>query len=193
MTKSRIAILASGSGTNAENLIRYFQNNERIVCALIISNNARAFVLERAKNLAVPAHFVSKDEFKSASTVMPLLEEHQISHIVLAGFLQLIPDYLINAYLNKIINIHPALLPKHGGKGMYGMKVHEAVKISGDRETGISIHLVNEHFDEGPIVFQAKCTVSSTDTPEQIAAKVHELEYEHYPEVIERWILDVEG
>ena len=193
MEKSRIAILASGNGTNAEAIIRYFQNHPRIEVGLVLSNNPKAFVLDRAKNLSVPAVTFTREDFKSETQFLPILRERQISHIVLAGFLWLIPEYLIHAFPDKIINIHPALLPKYGGKGMYGMKVHEAVKSAADKETGITIHLVNAHYDEGKILFQASCPVEETHSPGQIAECVHKLEHEHYPLVIERWIIDAEG
>jgi phosphoribosylglycinamide formyltransferase-1 len=188
MDKSRIAILASGNGTNAEAIIKYFRNHNSIEVSLVLSNNAAAYVIERAKNYSIPTRTFTKQEFREA-IVLDWLKEHSITHIVLAGFLWLIPDNLIKNFPNKIINIHPALLPKHGGKGMYGIKVHEAVKTAGDLETGITIHLVNEHYDEGKILFQARCKVETSFTSAQIAECVHQLEHEHYPKVIEQWIL----
>lgn len=188
MEKSRIAILASGNGTNAEEIIKYFHNHTSIEVVLVLSNNAQAFVLERANRNAIPSRVFSKAEFKEA-VVLEWLKEYKVTHIVLAGFLWLIPDNLIANFPDRIINIHPALLPKHGGKGMYGMKVHEAVRTSGDLETGITIHLVNEHYDEGEVLFQARCSVEKDFTAEDIARCVHQLEYEHYPKVIEKWIM----
>jgi phosphoribosylglycinamide formyltransferase-1 len=188
MTKHRIAILASGSGTNAEEIIKYFKGNEAVEVSLILTNNPQAFVIERAKKFNIPFGIFNKTEFKTAPGILSVLKENKITHIVLAGFLWLIPDYLIKTYPDKIINIHPALLPKFGGKGMYGGKVHEAVKAAAEKETGITIHLVNEHYDEGRILFQASCSIEETFTPEDIASCVHKLEYKHYPEVIKKWI-----
>lgn len=186
--KFRIAILASGSGSNAEELIKYFADHRLIKVELILSNNPSAFVLERAKKFNIESSVFTREEF---STKVPeWLLERGITHIVLAGFLWLIPSALLSAYPDKIINIHPALLPKFGGKGMYGMKVHESVKRSNETETGITIHLINEKYDEGPILYQGKCEVLATDTPDQIADKVHKLEYACYPKIIEKWILE---
>lgn len=192
MNKSRIAILASGNGTNAEEILKYFQNHPAIEVGLILTNNAQAFVIERAKNYGVAFKIFNKEEFKESKLVLNCLIDHGITHIILAGFLLLIPDYLIKQYPEKIINIHPALLPKYGGKGMYGMKVHQAVKASAENETGITIHLVNEHYDEGRVLFQAQCKIEQNMTAEQIADCVHTLEHTHYPVVIEKWILNGE-
>lgn len=180
----RIAILASGSGSNAEAITRYFQNSEKGKVALIASNKSNAYVLERAKQLEVPAVIFSKQELESGVLTQVLLEQ-KIDWVVLAGFLLKVPENLIRAFPNKIVNIHPALLPKFGGKGMYGMHVHEAVKAARETHTGITIHLVNEQYDEGKIIFQAAVEVTSEDTPESIASKVHELEYKYFPNVIE--------
>jgi phosphoribosylglycinamide formyltransferase-1 len=190
MSKSRIAILASGSGTNAEAIIKYFQGHPSITVSLVLSNNPNAAVLERAKKFGIPAKVFTKEEFKDSDVVVQWLKDYKITHVVLAGFLWLIPDNLLRAFPDRIINIHPALLPKHGGKGMYGLKVHEAVKQAGDIETGITIHFVNAHYDEGKILFQASCGVESHFTPQQIAKCVHQLEWEHYPKVIENWVLN---
>jgi phosphoribosylglycinamide formyltransferase-1 len=184
----RIAIFASGSGTNAEEITNYFKGHPFINVTLILSNNPKAGVLERARKLDIPAKVFTREEF-TTSKVIAWLREYKVTHIVLAGFLWLIPSSLVNAYRNKIINIHPALLPKFGGKGMYGMKIHELVRQLNETETGITIHLVNNEYDEGAILYQAKCTVTNTDSLEQIADKVHQLEYAHYPKVIEKWIL----
>jgi phosphoribosylglycinamide formyltransferase 1 len=184
----RIAIFASGSGTNAEEIMKYFQHNSSVKVVLLLSNNPEAYALERAKKFNVPSRVFNREQWKSTECVLEWLEEKKVTHIVLAGFLWLVPTILIKAFPGKIVNIHPALLPKHGGKGMYGMKVHEAVKTSGDTETGISIHVVNEHYDEGELLFQAKCPVVDSDTPATIAQKVHELEYKHFPSVIEQWL-----
>jgi phosphoribosylglycinamide formyltransferase-1 len=187
--KFRVAILASGNGSNAEQIVRYFEDHPSITVAVILTNNPKAFVLERAKMLNVPSKIFNKAEYNS-SAVLDWLKEYQVTHIVLAGFLWLIPRTFLTAYPDKIINIHPALLPKFGGKGMYGMKIHESVRQLNETETGITIHVVNDKFDEGKIIDQHKCNVSSTDTPEEIAHKVHALEYAWYPKVIEEWILD---
>lgn len=180
----KIAILASGSGSNAEEIIKYFQHSKKGKVVLIGSNKKDAFVLERAKKFEVPAFTFDRTELEAGELTKKLMEEG-IDFVVLAGFLLKLPDQLIQAFPNKIINIHPALLPKYGGKGMYGMKVHETVKDSGDKETGITIHLVNEHYDEGKIIFQAAVPIDLEDSPEQIAQKVHQLEYKYFPNVIE--------
>ena len=185
----RIAIFASGSGSNAQNIAEYFENNSLVKIQLILANKPDAFVLERAKNLGIPSFVFNRDDFYKSNTVLNILEENEIDLVVLAGFLWLIPDNLIQKYSNKIINIHPALLPKYGGKGMYGAKVHEAVHASGDKETGITIHFVNEKYDEGKVIFQAKAKIDTSDTPDSIAQKVHALEYENFPRVIEECVL----
>ncbi len=184
----RIALLASGSGTNAEAIMRHFVNHPQVQISLLLSNNPTAYALERAKRFQVPTFVFTREQFRESEVVLQQLTEHKITHLVLAGFLWLVPTCLINAFPNKIINIHPALLPRYGGKGMYGERVHQAVKSSGDAKTGITIHLVNEHFDDGKIIFQAACEVSPSDTPETIASKVHALEQRHFPAVIERWV-----
>ena len=185
---NRIAIFASGSGTNAEKIIRHFNHHPQIEVAMLMSNKSDAYALTRAANLGVPASVFSRIEFQDG-TVSDSLIKAGITHIVLAGFLWLIPETLTRNFPDRIINIHPSLLPAFGGKGMYGNRVHQAVKDAGASETGISIHLVNEHYDEGRILFQAKCSISASDTPDSIAQKVHALEYLHYPELIEQWIL----
>jgi phosphoribosylglycinamide formyltransferase-1 len=188
MSKSKIAIFASGNGTNAEEIIKYFQNHSGINVSVLLSNNFHAYALQRARNFDIPCYHFSREQFKDSAYLLGLLTKHEVTHIVLAGFLWLLPSYLIKAFPGRIINIHPALLPKFGGKGMYGKSVHEAVKTSGEKETGITIHEVNEKYDEGRIIFQDRCRIFPNDTPEQIAEKVHALEYKHYPKVIERWI-----
>jgi phosphoribosylglycinamide formyltransferase-1 len=188
-SKYRLALFASGSGTNAEEIFKYFQHHSSIEVTALLSGNAEAYALQRARNFSVDTFVFDRKQFRETTEVLAWLTEKDITHIVLAGFLWLIPDYLIQAFPHKIINIHPALLPKHGGKGMYGMKVHEAVRTANDSETGITIHAVNEHYDEGEVIFQASCPVDAGDTPEQIADKVHALEYAHYAAVIERWVL----
>ena len=182
----RISIFASGSGSNAENIVRYFSGSVEVECALILSNSPDAKVLDRAKRLGVPSMVFNRQEFYHSDIILERLLETGTDLIVLAGFLWLVPENLLRTFQNRIINIHPALLPKYGGKGMYGMKVHEAVKKSGDEVSGITIHFVNERYDEGEIIFQAKCSVEPEDTPDSIAGKVHELEYLYYPRVIEK-------
>lgn len=183
----KIAIFASGSGSNAERIAEHFRNHLHIEITLILTNNPKAYVLERAHRLKIPALVFNREEFPTRAPEW--LAQYGITHIVLAGFLWLIPDSLLKAYPDRIINIHPALLPKFGGKGMYGMKVHEMVKQKGEKETGITIHLVNERYDEGPVLHQSLCDVYSEDTPEMIAEKVHQLEYKWYPVVIEQWVM----
>jgi len=186
--KARLAIFASGSGTNAEEIFKYFQQHTSVEVVLLLTNNADAYALTRAKKYGVEAKVFNRAQFRESEEVLSWLREASVTHLVLAGFLWLVPGYLIKAFPDHIINIHPALLPKYGGKGMYGMKVHEAVKASNERETGITIHKVNERYDDGQILFQATCEVSPIDTPDQIADKVHHLEHAHYPKVIEQWI-----
>jgi phosphoribosylglycinamide formyltransferase 1 len=188
MNKARIAIFASGSGSNAEKIIQYFSDHPSIEVVLLLSNNPTAFALARAKNYGVATQTFNRTEYSQGEVMLGWLKEKDVSHIVLAGFLWLIPSYLIQAFPEKIINIHPALLPNFGGKGMFGMKVHEAVKAAGEVETGITIHLVNEKYDDGKVVFQGRCAIDKTCSAEEIAEKVHALEYEHYPKEIERWI-----
>ncbi|MBL7859205.1 MAG: phosphoribosylglycinamide formyltransferase [Cyclobacteriaceae bacterium] len=187
-TQSRIAIFASGSGSNAEEIFKYFQGHASIEVVLLLSNNPEAYALERAKKFHIPTLVFNRKQWRESEIVLEWLKEKEITHVVLAGFLWLVPVYLIRAFPGKIINIHPALLPKFGGKGMYGMKVHEAVKASGDTETGITIHEVNEQYDEGKILHQSKCVVTPNDSPNDIAQKIHQLEYVHYPRIIEQWI-----
>lgn len=187
----RIAIFASGNGSNTENIINYFSEYENIKVSLILSNNEEAYVTERAINHKIPLFVFNSKQLNKTTAVLDKLKKHKIDFIVLAGFLLMIPANIIQAYEGKIINIHPALLPKYGGKGMYGDFVHEAVRSSGDTETGISIHFVNEKYDEGDIIFQARCTVEAEDTPCTIAEKVHELEYKYFPEIIEKVILSL--
>jgi phosphoribosylglycinamide formyltransferase-1 len=188
MRKYRIAIFASGSGTNAEEIMKRFQNHASIEVSLLLSNNPKAFALERARKFNIPTKVFNHSTFRESEEVLNWLKEKSITHVVLAGFMWLVPDYLIKSFSGKIINIHPALLPKFGGKGMYGMHVHEAVKTANEKETGITIHEVNEHYDEGKVLFQATCPVLGNDTPEQIAQKVHALEYRYFPGMIEEWI-----
>jgi phosphoribosylglycinamide formyltransferase-1 len=183
--KHSIAIFASGSGSNAEKIINHFRKSNSAEIKLIISNKNDALVIERARKLQVPyVIFTRKSDF-SGDVLFKLLLDNNIDLIVLAGFLWLLPANLIEKFPNRIINIHPALLPRYGGKGMYGARVHQAVSESGDTESGITIHYVNEHYDEGDIIFQASCSIRAGENPESIAHKVHQLEYEYYPKVIE--------
>ena len=186
--KIRVAILASGSGTNAEAIMSYFQHHAGIQVAVLMSNNPDAFAIERAKKFNVPYRIFNKQQFAESDEVLGWLKEMEISHIVLAGFLWLLPQNLILSFPNRVINIHPSLLPKFGGKGMYGMKVHEAVKAAGEKDTGMTIHLVNAHYDEGKIIMQAACHIDPGDAPQDIASKVNALEYHHYPRTIEQWV-----
>jgi phosphoribosylglycinamide formyltransferase-1 len=182
----RIAIFASGSGTNAEKIAVYFSENIQIEIALILTNNAQAGVIERAKRLDIPVVLFDRKQFYETNKIVQLLQNQQIDLVVLAGFMMLVPQAMVAAYPNKIVNIHPALLPKFGGKGMYGDHVHNAVVAAGETESGITIHYVNEHYDEGAIVFQASCPVLPTDNPDDVAHKIHALEHQHYPTIIER-------
>lgn len=181
-----IAIFASGNGTNAENIIKYFSGNKDIKVKIVMANKADAFVLERAHRLGIPTLYINREQWADATHILTLLHEQQIDFIVLAGFLARIPDALLHAYPNRIVNIHPSLLPKFGGKGMYGNKVHEAVVTAGETESGITIHYLNEHYDEGQIIAQYRCPVLPNDTPQDVATRVHALEYEYYPKVIEQ-------
>ncbi|MEL4306843.1 phosphoribosylglycinamide formyltransferase [Joostella sp. CR20] len=184
-----IVIFASGSGTNAENIIKYFENSTTASVTMVLSNKKEAKVLDRANNYKKSAISFNKTAFSNGH-IVELLTTLNPDLIVLAGFLWKIPADLIAAFPNKIINIHPALLPNYGGKGMYGMHVHEAVVANKETESGITIHYVNENYDEGNIIFQAKTTVTPTDTAEDVAQKIHQLEYEHFPKIIEKVLND---
>jgi phosphoribosylglycinamide formyltransferase-1 len=181
----KIAIFASGSGTNAEAIIRYFENRPDVTIALILSNKADAFVLQRAANHGIPSQVFTKEELVSGQ-VLELLKSHHIDLVVLAGFLLLIPKDLVEAFPDRIINIHPALLPSYGGKGMYGARVHEAVIKNQEKESGITIHYVNAQYDEGDIIIQARCPVTTNDTPDDLASRIHELEYKYFPATIDK-------
>ena len=183
-----IAIFASGNGTNAENIAEYFSKNEKIKVALIVSNRANAGVHERARRLGIPSLTLPKADFIAGEPVLQVLREYRIDFVVLAGFMCLVSEPLLRAFPNRIVNIHPALLPKFGGKGMFGHHVHKAVVAAGEKESGITIHYINEQYDEGQIVFQASCPLIPEDTPDTVAAKVHALEYRYYPQVIEQII-----
>lgn len=189
MKDFRLAILASGNGSNAVAICQYFSSHAQIEVVLILSNNAEAGILKRARSLGVETFSFNREEFKEKGIVEMNLREKKVTHIVLAGFLWLVPLYLVKTFAGKIINIHPALLPKFGGKGMYGMHVHKAVKQAGDQQTGITIHQVNENFDEGAHLLQVSCLVEQDDSVEMIAAKVQALEHLHYPKTIEKWLL----
>ena len=182
----RIVIFASGSGTNAENLIKFFHNRDSGSVIQVLTNNPYAKVLQRAKKLKVSALSFNRVAFSMTDDVLNILKASKPDLIVLAGFLWKFPEYILNAFPDKVINIHPALLPKYGGKGMYGMHVHEAVVANNETESGITIHYVNENYDEGAIIFQAKCEVLPTDSAEDVANKIHDLEMRHFPEVVEQ-------
>ena len=188
--KASVAVFASGGGSNAEEIFKYFQNHQDVGVSLLLTNNPQAKVVERAQKYNIPVVAFSKADFTPSGNVLKSLSEKNVTHVVLAGFLWLIPEFLIRAFPDKIINIHPALLPKFGGKGMYGEKVHTAVKQAGEKCSGLTIHLVNEKYDEGKILYQAKCDISENDTPSDIASKVLKLEHAYYPKVIEGWILN---
>lgn len=188
--KANVAVFASGGGSNAEEIFKYFLNHKEIDVSLLLTNNPNAKVLERARKYEVPSVVFTKNEFVQGGRVEKLLSESNVTHIVLAGFLWLVPEFLIRSFPDKIINIHPALLPKYGGKGMYGDKVHAAVKQAGEKCSGLTIHLVDENYDNGKILYQAKCDIDENDTPADIAKKVLKLEHASYPKVIENWILN---
>lgn len=187
----KIAIFISGSGSNAENIIQHFSLKKDVTVAMVLSNRTDAYGLQRAKNHNVPAFVFTNKELAETENIPQLLEKHQIDFIVLAGFLCFVPESLTQKYENRIVNIHPSLLPKYGGKGMYGGKVHQAVIENKERESGITIHYINEHFDEGEIIFQAKCEVSTSDKAEDVERKVRALEIEHFPKVIESLIYKI--
>lgn len=184
--QKRVAIFVSGNGTNCENIIRYFADSEVVDIALVVSNKADAPALEKAGRLGVPTEVVSKSQLADESFMLSLLRGYDIHFIVLAGFLLMIPDYLISSYPRRIINLHPSLLPKFGGKGMYGHHVHEAVKAAGEKETGMTVHYVTGECDGGEIIAQYKTAISPEDTPEDIAAKENLLEMRYYPLVIKQ-------
>ena len=187
--KKNLAIFASGNGSNAENIIKFFQNDPSAEVKLVLSNKPEAYVLERAKNLGVPTFIFSRDDFYQSDVVLSTLLEQKIDWVILAGFLWLIPSNLTRAFPHRIINIHPALLPRYGGKGMYGHHVHKSVIEAGEKCSGISIHYVDEKYDEGKIIFQHECPVLESDTPGTLAARIHQLEHLHFPRVIKSEIL----
>lgn len=188
MKKINIAIFVSGSGTNCENLIRYFADSKRIGVSLVVSNKADAYALVRAERLGVPTAVVPKADLNNPDVVMPLLSARQVDFIVLAGFLPLVPDFIVEAFPRRIVNIHPSLLPKYGGKGMWGHHVHEAVKAAGDTETGMTVHYVSNVCDGGEVISQFRVTLSPDDSVDEIAEKEHVLEMKHFPIVVEQVI-----
>jgi phosphoribosylglycinamide formyltransferase 1 len=188
MNPARLAVFLSGNGSNAERIFSYFKDHESIKVGLVLSNNSEAYGLQRAAKFNIPTRTFTKQQFREHDEVLNWLKEAEITHIVLAGFLWMIPNNLIKVYPNRVINIHPALLPKFGGKGMYGIKVHEAVKAANETQTGITLHEVNEKYDEGKIIFQTTCEVLPIDTPALIAEKVQVLEHTYYPREIEKWV-----
>lgn len=187
----RIAIFASGSGTNAQKIIEHFSEHTEIEVSLVLTNNEKAYVIERASQLEVPSYVFDRALFYDSDQVLQILKDIGTDLIVLAGFLWLIPQNLLNEWPDRIINIHPALLPKFGGKGMYGDRVHQAVIDAGEKETGISIHYVNDKYDEGQIIFQEKFNILPNDTPESIAERIHVLEHKHFPLVIEKLVMEM--
>ena len=186
----RLAILASGNGTNAQQISEYFSNRSDVVVDIIIYNKRDAYVAVRAQKLGIESRYFSRRDFMESDVVLDLLKERGIDFVILAGFLLLVPDNILEAFPQRVINIHPALLPKFGGKGMYGHHVHEAVVANHETETGITIHVVDNRYDCGTTIFQARCKVASTDTPDDVAANIHLLEKEYFPKVIDAYIFD---
>ena len=184
----RLAILGSGNGTNAQQISEYFAGRTDVEVACIIYNKRDAYIAQRAKNLGIEARYFGRADFYDTGAVLDYLRQKQVDWVILAGFLWLVPEAMLDAYPDRIINIHPALLPKYGGKGMYGHHVHEAVVAAGERESGITIHIVDRHYDRGTTLFQARCAVTPDDTPDSLAAKIHLLEKEHFPRVIDETI-----
>lgn len=192
MKMRNLVVLASGSGSNAENIIRFFKLSKNVKVSYLLSNRPDAYALQRAKALGVSTMVFNRDDFYNNGKVANFLREEQPDLIVLAGFLWLVPQEIIKNFPNRIINIHPALLPKYGGKGMYGDKVHRAIIENGERESGITIHFVNEKYDEGSTIFQARCTLSADETSSSLAEKIHNLEHEHFPRVIQQVLESLE-
>lgn len=184
--EKQIAILASGTGSNAKKIIEYFQDDPEVAVALVISNRKNAPVLDMARDFGIETLHISRAFFYDSKDILRILEDRKIDFVVLAGFLWLIPAYFVEAFAGRMVNIHPALLPKYGGKGMYGMNVHRAVKAAGEEESGITIHHVNSKYDEGDIIFQASCALEQTDSPEMIAKKVQMLEHQHFAPIIKQ-------
>jgi phosphoribosylglycinamide formyltransferase-1 len=184
-----IAIFASGNGSNAENITNYFENHTDIKVSCFLCNNPNAGVINRAQRLGIPCLVFSRDELNNSTRIIDFLRKHDVCYIVLGGFLLLLPSSITDIYCERIVNIHPSLLPKFGGKGMYGERVHEAVIAAGEKESGITIHRINEKYDDGAIVCQKTCPVLPDDTPDSLASRVHALEYEWFPKVIEQDIM----
>ena len=191
MDKINIAVFVSGSGSNCENLIRYFKSSERMGVSLVVSNKADAYALVRSERLGVPTAVVSKAELNDDSVMLPLLRKYEIGFIVLAGFLPLVPNFLIEAFPRCIVNLHPALLPKFGGKGMWGHHVHEAVKAAGEKETGMTVHWVTPVCDSGEIIAQYRVALSPDDSTDDIAEKEHQLEMKYFPSVVEQVVSEI--
>ena len=188
-----LTIFASGNGSNAENIFNYFKNSDLIRIGLVITDNPKAFVIQRCRKFSVPCLVLSQRLLSDSDFMLGVLRDFRTNFIVLSGYIKLVPDYIVAAFDHRIVNIHPSLLPKHGGKGMYGKRVHQSVLDSGDKESGITIHFINNDYDRGPTIFQAKCPVLPNDTADTLAERVHALEYEHYPKVIEDTIIKVLG
>ncbi len=185
----KIIVLASGSGSNAENIIKFFKDSVNVKVSYLLSNNPDAYALKRAESLGISTKVFSREGFYNNGEVLEFLLGCQPDLIVLAGFLWLVPQDIVKAFPHRIVNIHPALLPKYGGKGMYGSKVHEAVLSNGEKESGITIHYVNEHYDEGSTLFQATCRIEPTDDIHTLVAKIHALEHAHFPKVIQQLLV----
>lgn len=191
MNKIKLAVFASGGGTNCENIIRYFKDSDKVKVALVVANKAGIPALEKAERLGVPTSVLPKADLSRKEILLPLMKEYSIDFIVLAGFLLVIPDFLINEYDHRIINLHPALLPKFGGIGMYGHHVHEAVKAAGETETGMTVHWVTPKVDGGAIIARFRTPITPDDTPDDIAAKEHILEMEHFPHLIDEILCEI--
>ncbi|MBR2888317.1 MAG: phosphoribosylglycinamide formyltransferase [Bacteroidales bacterium] len=188
-----VTIFASGSGSNAENIFNYFKDSKLVRVGLLITDNPKAFVIERCRRHSVPCLVLSKRLIDDPDFMLGVLRDFRTNFVVLAGYIKLVPDYIVAAFDQRIVNIHPSLLPKHGGKGMYGSRVHQSVLDSGDKESGITIHFIDNDYDRGSVIFQAKCPVLPDDTADTLAQRVHALEYEYYPKVIEDTIIKVLG
>ncbi|MDD6003225.1 MAG: phosphoribosylglycinamide formyltransferase [Bacteroidales bacterium] len=188
-----VTIFASGSGSNAENIFNYFKDSKLVRVGLLITDNPKAFVIERCRRHSVPCLVLSKRLIDDTDFMLGVLRDFRTNFVVLAGYIKLVPDYIVAAFDQRIVNIHPSLLPKHGGKGMYGSRVHQSVLDSGDKESGITIHFIDNDYDRGSVIFQAKCPVLPDDTADTLAQRVHALEYEYYPKVIEDTIIKVLG
>jgi phosphoribosylglycinamide formyltransferase 1 len=184
-----IAIFASGNGSNAEQISSYFLNKPSGKVKLILTNNPNAGVIKRAEKLGIVSVIFDRNTFYYSDEIVDTLKENKIDLVVLAGFLWLIPNNILEAFKGKILNIHPALLPKYGGKGMFGRSVHEAVVAAGEKKSGITIHYVNEKYDDGQIIFQAEVNIEKDETPDSLAQKIHQLEYEHFPKIVEKVLL----